>query len=98
MNSDPVKPQDPLEAIERKWKIFALRAEVARTIAISIVGAAIAAIFYVYQDNQTQSRYYSDLQSQRESADSAMRAQMFTTLFQNYLKAKLESTQRARDS
>jgi hypothetical protein len=98
VNSDPVTPQDPLEAIERKWKIFALRAEVARTIAISIVGAAIAAIFYVYQDNQTQSRYYSDLQSQRESADSAMRAQMFTTLFQNYLKAKLESTQRARDS
>lgn len=98
MNPDPVKPQEPLEAIERKWKIFALRADVARTIVISILGAAIAAIFYVYQDSQTQSRYYSDLQSQRESADSAMRAQMFTTLFQNYLKAKLESTQRAQAS
>jgi hypothetical protein len=98
VNADPVKPSDSLDAIERKWKIFALRAEVARTIAISIVGAAIAAIFYVFQDNQTQSRYYSDLQSQREIADSAMRAQMFTTLFQNYLKAKLESTQRALES
>jgi len=88
---------DSLDAIERKWKIFALRADVARTVAISIVGTAIAAIFYVFQDNQTQSRYYSDLQAQRESADSALRAQMFTTLFQNYLKAKLESAQRARE-
>jgi len=94
----PSEPRDPLDAIERKWKIISLRAEVARTIAISIVGAAIAAIFYVFQENQTQSRYYSDLQAQRESADSSLRAQMFTTLFQNYLKAKLESTQRARES
>jgi hypothetical protein len=98
MNTKPVNSPETLDLMERKWKIFALQAEVARTVAVSIVGAAIAAIFYIYQDNQTQSRYYSDLQSQRESADSAMRAQMFTTLFQNYLKAKLESTQRARES
>jgi hypothetical protein len=87
-----------LDAIERKWKVYALRAEVARTIAISIVGAAIAGIFYVFQENQARSRYYSDLQAQRESADSALRAQMFTTLFQNYLKTKLESTKRAQEN
>ena len=83
--ADPSELPNALDAVERKWKIFALQADVARTVAISIVGAALAAIFYVFQDNQTQSRYYSDLQAQRESADSALRAQMFTTLFQNYL-------------
>ena len=94
-HADDVKS---LEVLERKWKIHALRADVARTLVISIVGAMLAGIFYVFQDNQTRSRYYSDLQAHRESADSALRAQMFTTLFQNYLKAKLESTQRAQQS
>ncbi|MEG1832648.1 MAG: hypothetical protein RR101_04400 [Burkholderiaceae bacterium] len=94
----PEKPTETPDATERQWKLIALKAEVARTVAISIIGTAIAAIFYVYQDNQTQSRYYSDLQSQRERADTDLRAQMFNTLFQNYFKARLEATQRARDS
>ncbi len=98
MATGPEKPTEVPDASERKWKLIALKAEVARTVVISIVGTAIAAIFYVYQDNQTQSRYYSDLQSQRERADTDLRAQMFNTLFQNYFKAKLEATQRARDS
>jgi len=95
MNTDSELPSASIEADERKWKLIATKAEVARTIAISIIGTAIAAIFYLYQDNQTQSRYYSDLQSQRERADTDLRAQMFNTLFQNYFKAKLESSERA---
>ena len=97
MNTGSELPSDSLNASERKWKLLATKAEVARTIVISIVGTAIAAIFYLYQDNQTQSRYYSDLQSQRERADTDLRAQMFNTLFQNYFKAKLETSQRASD-
>lgn len=95
MNSDAERPSESLEADERKWKLIATKAEVARTIAISIIGTAIAAIFYLYQDNQTQSRYYADLQSERESSDMDLRAQMFNTLFQNYFKAKLETSARA---
>ncbi|MEF9943395.1 MAG: hypothetical protein RR758_04345, partial [Burkholderiaceae bacterium] len=93
----PEKPTETPDATERQWKLIALKAEVARTVAISIIGTAIAAIFYAYQDNQTQSRYYSDLQSQRERADTDLRAQMFNTLFQNYLKYRLEATQPAPD-
>jgi hypothetical protein len=95
MNSDAERPSESLEADERKWKLIATKAEVARTIAISIIGTAIAAIFYLYQENQTQSRYYADLQSQRERSDTDLRAQMFNTLFQNYFKAKIESSARA---
>jgi len=95
MNADSKPAAESLEATERKWKIIATKADIARTVVISIIGTAIAAIFYVYQDNETQSRYYTELQSQRERADTDLRSRMFDTLFQNYFKAKLESSAQA---
>lgn len=91
-------PPDPLATEERKWKLRATKAEVWRTVAISIIGAAVAGVFYLYQDSQTRSRYFSEFQAQRESADTNLRAQMFNTLFQNYFKTRLESSQRALDA
>jgi hypothetical protein len=80
-----------LENLERRWRIRVARADLFQKILISIVGACIAAVFYIYQANQTQSRYYSDLQSQRERADADLRAKMFDTLFQAYFKNKIEA-------
>lgn len=91
-------PPDPLATEERKWKLRATKAEVWRTVAISIIGAAVAGAFYLYQDSQTRSRYFSEFQAQRESADTNLRAQMFNTLFQNYFKTRIESSQRALDA
>jgi hypothetical protein len=91
MNAD----LDPLAAEERKWRLRATKAEVWRTVAISIIGAAVAGVFYLYQDSQTRSRYFAEFQAQRESADTNLRAQMFNTLFQNYFKTRLESSERA---
>ena len=86
---------DPLAAEERKWRLRATKAEVWRTVAISIIGAAVAGVFYLFQDSQTRSRYFAEFQAQRESADTNLRAQMFNTLFQNYFKTRLESSERA---
>jgi len=91
-------PPDPLSLEERKWKLRATQAEVWRTVAISIIGAALAGVFYLYQDSQNRSRYFSEFQAQRESADTNLRAQMFNTLFQNYFKARIEASQRALDA
>jgi hypothetical protein len=84
-----------LERDERRWKIRVAKADVLQKVLVSIIGAAIAAIFYVYQANQTQSRYNSDLQAQRERADADLRANMFKTLFDAYFKNKFEAGQRA---
>jgi hypothetical protein len=84
-----------LQRKELRWKISVERADVAQKIFISIIGAAVAGIFYVYQANQTESRYKSDLQAQRERADTDLRANMFKTLFDAYFKNKFEALQKA---
>jgi hypothetical protein len=82
----------PLEIEKLRWSIRVAKADFFQKILISIVGACVAAIFYLYQANQTQSRYYSDLQAQRERSDADLRAKMFDTLFQAYFKNKMEAT------
>jgi hypothetical protein len=87
-----------LKRAELRWKIRVAKADVAQKILISIVGAALVSIFYVFQANQAQSRYYSDLQAQRERADADLRANMFKTLFEAYFKNKIEAAQKAAAS
>jgi hypothetical protein len=82
----------PRELEKLRWSIRVAKADFFQKILISIVGACVAAVFYLYQTNQTQSRYYSDLQSQRERSDADLRAKMFDTLFQAYFKNKMEAT------
>ena len=84
-----------LKRAELQWKIRVAKADVVQKILISIVGVAIAGIFYVFQANQTESRYYSELQAQRERADADLRASMFKTLFEVYFKNKIEAAQKA---
>jgi hypothetical protein len=98
----PPPPEDPeerdlrLKRLEQVWKIRVAKADVVQKILISIVGALVAGIFYVFQANQTESRYYSELQAQRERADADLRANMFKTLFEAYFKNKIEATQKAK--
>jgi hypothetical protein len=87
-----------LKRAELRWKIRVAKADVAQKILISIIGAALVSIFYVFQANQAQSRYYSDLQAQRERADADLRANMFKTLFEAYFKNKIEAAQKAAAS
>lgn len=98
----PPPPEDPeerdlrLKRLEQVWKIRVAKADVVQKILISIVGALVAGIFYVFQANQTESRYYSELQAQRERADADLRANMFKTLFEAYFKNKIEATQKSQ--
>ncbi len=87
-----------LKRLELLWRIRVAKADLIQKVFISIVGAAVAGIFYVFQANQTQSRYYSDLQAQRERADTDLRASMFKTLFEAYFKNKIEAAQKAAAS
>jgi hypothetical protein len=88
-------PAETLESDERRWRIRVSIADFFQKILISIVGAAIAAVFYMYQQNVAQSRYYSDLQAQRERADADLRAKMFETLFEAYFKNKFDAARQA---
>ena len=84
-----------LKRADLRWKIRVAKADLAQKIIVSIVGGVIALVFYAFQENETESRYYSDLQAQRERADSDLRASMFNTLFEAYFKNKLEAVQMA---
>jgi hypothetical protein len=96
VTEDAAEPE--LKRTELRWKIRVAKVDVVQKILISIVGAALVSIFYVFQANQTQSRYYSDLQAQRERADADLRANMFKTLFEAYFKNKIEAAQKAAAS
>ncbi len=87
-----------LKSADLRWKIRVAKADVLQKILVSIIGGVIAFIFYIFQANQTESRYFADVQAQRERADADLRANMFKTLFDAYFKNKLEAAQKAAES
>ncbi len=88
----PARPSDPapldwreqLQRDELRWKIRVSKVDFLQKIVISLLGAIVVGLFYLYQNTQTQNRYYADMQSQREEAESQLRARMFDTLFKAY--------------
>ncbi|MGH7332214.1 MAG: hypothetical protein ACREKS_05575 [Candidatus Rokuibacteriota bacterium] len=78
------------EAEKARWDLRVTKAEFWYKVGIMTIGAIAMATFIVYQHRQTESRYYADLMSQRETADSQLRAEMFKTLFDAYFKSKIQ--------
>src|SRR5215472_14526437 len=72
------------------WDKASLGVDIAHKIFILIIGTAVAGVFYLFQQRQLESRYFSDLMSQREKSDSDLRTQMFKTLFDAYFAGKLQ--------
>jgi hypothetical protein len=86
------KPADQAQSRPRDlWDKANLAVDIAHKIIILIIGSAVAAVFYWFQQQQLDSRYFSDLMSQRESSDSQLRTQMFKTLFDAYFANKLQA-------
>lgn len=86
VNSQGKRPDPEKE----RWEIINIKADVFHKILILIIGTAIAAIFYMFQQKQMESRYFADLMAQRENTESQLRAQMFKTLFDAYFANKLQ--------
>jgi hypothetical protein len=72
------------------WEIRVKEVDFFYKVIILIIGSIIAGCFVWVQYQQTQSRYYVDLMSQRERADVDLRAQMFNTLFEAYFLEKIK--------
>jgi len=88
----------PLAEKKERWEIRLIRADVYYKIIILIIGGIIAACFVGVQYQQTQSRYYADLMSQRESADSNLRVAMFKELFEAYFKSEIQKLESEKES
>jgi hypothetical protein len=73
------------------WDKVSLAVDVAHKVFILIIGTAVAGVFYIFQQRQLESRYFSDLMSQREKSDSELRTQMFKTLFDAFFASKLQA-------
>jgi hypothetical protein len=87
-----VKDQQPsLAEKKQRWELRLNMAEVAYKVLILIVGSVVAAVFLVMQNEQTRSRYFVDLNAQRERADTDLRAEMFKVLFDAYFKNKIQT-------
>src|SRR5215216_7312965 len=82
--------QQQLADEEVRWDIRVKKVDVAYKVFISIIGTIVAGVFLVLQNRQTESRYYTDLMSQRERADTDLRAEMFKVLFEAYFKNKIQ--------
>jgi hypothetical protein len=82
--------QQQLADEDVRWDIRVKKADVAYKVFISIIGTIVAGVFLVLQNRQTESRYYTDLMSQRERADTDLRAEMFKVLFEAYFKNKIQ--------
>ena len=80
----PLDEREQLQRDELRWKIRVSKVDFLQKIVISLLGAIVVGLFYLYQNTQTQNRYYADMQSQREEAESQLRARMFDTLFRAY--------------
>ncbi|MCU0591983.1 MAG: hypothetical protein MUC57_10980 [Desulfobacterales bacterium] len=74
-----------------RWEKFQIGTDIFHKIFILIIGSCLGAIFYWYQQQQIEVRYFADLMAQRESADTQLRAQMFKTLFDAYFSNKLQT-------
>jgi hypothetical protein len=86
------KPADHAPSRSKdSWDKVSLAVDIAHKIIILIIGSAAAGVFYWFQQQQLDSRYFSDLMSQRESSDSQLRTQMFKTLFDAYFSNKLQA-------
>jgi hypothetical protein len=81
-----------------RWDIRVKQADVVYKVFILTIGSIVAAVFLILQNRQTESRYYADLMAQREQADSALRAEMFKTLFDAYFKNKIQAEETANTS
>jgi hypothetical protein len=73
-----------------KWDKFRIGTDIAHKFFILIIGSFAAGIFFWYQQQQAEVRYFADLMAQRESAETQLRAQMFKTLFDAYFANKLQ--------
>lgn len=71
------------------WDKTSITVDIVHKVIILIIGSVLAGLFYMFQERQAESRYFSDLMSQRESSESQLRAQMFKTLFDAYFANKL---------
>jgi len=71
------------------WDKTSIAVDIIHKVIILIIGSVLAGLFYMFQERQAESRYFSDLMSQRESSESQLRAQMFKTLFDAYFANKL---------
>jgi len=82
---------EDLQTAKDRWDLRVKQVEFWYKIMILIIGASVAAIFYAYQQQQAETRYYADLMAQREAADSHLRVETFKTLFEAYFSNKTQA-------
>jgi hypothetical protein len=73
-----------------RWDIRVKKVDLVYKVLILIIGTAAAGAFLLLQNRQAEDRYYTDLMSQRERADTDLRAEMFKVLFEAYFKNKIQ--------
>lgn len=78
-----------------RWELRSIIADVVYKWGILVAGAIVAALFVFLQDRQAESLRYASLMSERESADTKLRSEMFKTLVDAYFLAKMKSEGKA---
>ena len=74
-----------------RWELRSMIADVVYKWGILIAGAIVAGLFFFLQDRQAESLRYASLMSERESADTKLRSEMFKTLVDAYFLVKMKS-------